>query len=130
MSEVFEHNVGDHEDPLTGPTWIVGFLGAVLLAIVGLGLTALYYNADKRMVDQKIVEQTYPEFENLKAEQLAKLQGPPRKVEVMENDTKVGTVVIPIEDAMRIYAERAAKAQATQPDTRTHASAGASAGSP
>ena len=119
MSEVFEHNPGDHEDPLPGPTWIVGFLGAVLLAIVGLGLTALFFNADSRMVDEKVTDQIYPQFQSVKAEQLARIEGKPRRVEVSENDRNVMTVVIPIDRAMQLYAERASKEQtafaATQP---------------
>lgn len=108
MSDNLEHNPGDHEDPLPGPTWIIGVLGAVLLAVVILGVTALFFNADARVVDQKVVEQPYPQFEALKQEQLARLQGPPRIVEVNENDKVVQSVVIPIELAMQKIAERSA----------------------
>ena len=38
MSDHAEHNPGDHEDPLPGPTWIVTFLGVVLLAVIILGI--------------------------------------------------------------------------------------------
>ena len=98
---------------------IVGFLGAVLLAIVGLGLTALFFNADSRMVDEKVTDQLYPQFQSVKAEQIARIEGKPRRVEVMENDQKMTTVVIPIDRAMELYAKRASQEQsafaATQP---------------
>jgi hypothetical protein len=112
MSEVFEHNIGDHEDPLPGPTWIIGILGVVLLSIIILGVTALFFNADTRMVDEKVTTQGYPQFESLKKEQLDRLAGPPRIVVVKENDKDVETVVIPIDDAMKMVADRSAKAQA------------------
>ena len=50
MHEVYEHNPGDHEDPLPGPTWILGILGSGLLGVVVLGVTALFFNADERMI--------------------------------------------------------------------------------
>jgi hypothetical protein len=120
MSDQFEHNLGDHEDPLPGPTWIIGILGSVLLAVVVLGVTALFFNADARMIDTKVMEQAYPQFETLKEAQLARLQGPPRKVEVVENDKVVETVVIPIEQAMQ---KLVAKASAEQAGA-SHGSAG------
>lgn len=110
MSDHAEHNIGDHEDPLPGPTWIIGVLGTVLLAVVILGVTALFFNADARVVDEKVIEQPYPQLEQMKQAQLAQLQGPPRIVEVNENDRKIETVVIPIELAMRKIAERSASA--------------------
>lgn len=106
MSDNFEHNPGDHEDPLPGPTWIIGILGAVLLGVVILGVTALFFNADSRMVDDKVMTSAYPEYQNLKAEQLAKIEGQPRIVQVNENDRVIDTVVIPIDQAMAKIAER------------------------
>jgi hypothetical protein len=113
MHDVYEHNVGDHEDPLPGPTWILTILGSVLLLVVVLGVTALFFNADERMVDDKTQLATYPQFENLKAEQLARIHGPPRRVEIVENDRVVDTVVIPIEIAMEKIAERAGRSAGT-----------------
>ena len=121
MHDVYEHNPGDHEDPLPGPTWILTILGSVLLGVVVLGVTALFFNADERMVSDKTQAATYPQFESLKEAQLAKLEGQPRKVEVVnESDKVVETVVIPIDLAMQKIAERAATppASGTAP-TRT-----------
>lgn len=107
MSDHAEHNPLDHEDPLPGPTWILGILGVVLLGVVVLGVTALFFNADERMVDEKTAAALYPEFEALKREQLARIDGPYRKVEVVENEQNVEHVIIPIDDAMRKIAQRA-----------------------
>jgi len=119
MSDSFEHNLDDHEDPLPGPTWIVGVLGAVLLSIVILGVTALFFNADTIEIDKKVVTREYPQFNDLKDQQLAQLQGPPRYVKVLENDSPVDTIVIPIDRAMQAYAERAAREQQTSAATST-----------
>ena len=73
MSEVFEHNPGDHEDPLTGPTWIIGFLGAVLLVVIMLGLTALYYSAAYQQEEIKIINPEPQELERLRTQQWAQL---------------------------------------------------------
>jgi hypothetical protein len=109
MEDHGEHNPGDHEDPLPGPTWIISILGTVLMAVVGLGVTALFYNADTRMVDAKVVNADYTHVEQVKQVQLAAIEGPPRKKEVLENEQKVETIIIPIDRAMEIYANRAAK---------------------
>lgn len=107
MSDAYEHNPGDHEDPLPGPTWIIGILGTVLLGVVVLGVTALFFNADARMIERNVLANPYPELDALKAEQAARLAGPPRIVEVNENDRVIETVVIPIEQAMEKIAQRA-----------------------
>lgn len=124
MHESYEHNPGDHDDPLPGPTYILTILGAVLLCVVVLGVTALFFNADERMVLDKTQLATYPQFETLKAEQIAKLEGPARKVEVNENDKVVESVVIPIELAMQKIAERAAQRSSAAPSRDSTASAG------
>jgi hypothetical protein len=108
MSEVYEHNVGDHEDPLPGPTWIIGILGSVLLAVVVLGVTALFFNADTRMIDAKVVDADFPEVDAVKRAQLAAIEGPAHKKEVLEDDQVVTNIVIPIDIAMKEYAEQVA----------------------
>ncbi len=107
MSDSYEHNINDHEDPLPGPTWIIGILGTVLLGVVVLGVTALFFNADARMVEEKVFAARYPELDGLLMAQQAKLEGPPRIVEINENERVIETVVIPIEQAMEKIASGA-----------------------
>jgi hypothetical protein len=111
MEDRGEHNPGDHEDPLPGPTWIIGILGTVLLSICILGITALFFNADTRMVDLKVVDADYPQVETMKSQQLRAIEGPARRKEIIENEQKVETIVIPIDEAMAKYAQRAAQEQ-------------------
>lgn len=110
MSDTFEHNPSDHEDPLPGPTWIVGVLGAVLLTVIMLGLTALYYNADAREEAEKYVERDNAALLELQAQQHAVLQAGPRLREVSELDAQgnarvVQALSIPIDQAMRLVIE-------------------------
>jgi hypothetical protein len=123
MSEVFEHNPSDHEDPLTGPTWIVAFLGAVLLIVITLGLTALFYNAQAQEEHQKLIMRDPMELGNLQARQREQLTGTPRWVEQqidVEGSTPQLTrsLVIPIERAMELVAAEQRQPTATQPRTR------------
>ena len=104
MSEVFEHNPGDHEDPLPGPTWIVALLGGVLLAVIGMGLTALFYNAQTQEEARKVLMRDPAELENLRAAQLARLHAPAH----WEISTDIASgqqqkvLIIPIDDAMKL----------------------------
>jgi hypothetical protein len=116
MSDVFEHNPGDHEDPLTGPTWIIGFIGAVLLVVIMLGLTALYYNASYEEELEKVIQRDPQELENLRTAQLARITASPRYVEqqiVIEGqDPKTDrSLVIPIDRAMELVVQEANRGQ-------------------
>lgn len=109
MSEVFEHNPGDHEDPLPGPTWIIAFLGAVLLVVIMLGLTALFYNAQAAEQDTKLVLRDPEELNKLRAEQMARLNiEKPQRVQELEKpvgqekEQVVEAVEIPIKQAMEM----------------------------
>jgi hypothetical protein len=122
MSEVFEHNLGDHEDPLTGPTWIVGFLGAVLLTVITLGLTALFYNAKRDEEQAKVIHRDPMELLNLQSEQHARIADPPRwvereiRVEGSEKPQVVRTLTIPIDHAMQLVVNE--QGQQTQAPAR------------
>ena len=121
MSEVFEHNLGDHEDPLTGPTWIVAFLGAVLLTVITLGLTALFYNAQAQEQQQKVVLRDPQELENLLTHQREQIMGNPRWVEQQvtvegaEKPQLSRSLVIPISQAMELVVKEQSQARAAQP---------------
>jgi hypothetical protein len=102
MSDSFEHNPGDHEDPLPGPTWIVSLLGAVLLIVIGMGLTALYYNAQHQEDQQKFVTRDPQELIDVRSEQLARLHTDPHYEKSTNVDGKeVTALIIPIDQAMQ-----------------------------
>ncbi len=114
MSDVYEHNPGDHEDPLAGPTWIIGFLGAVLLVVIMLGLTAMVYNAQHEEDKIKLIDRDPEELDHLRNSQLAQITAAPRwveesvKVEGQNEEQIVKSLVIPIDRAMELVVQEQA----------------------
>ncbi len=102
MTEVFEHNPGDHDDPVTGQTWLIGFLGTLVLVAMMLGLTAIYYNAKAREIHKVVVSPERLEVLQLRQEQQALLTGPPRWVTRDDGAETVRALIIPIERAMEL----------------------------
>ena len=104
MTDTYEHNPGDHEDPLPGPTITIGLIGIALLVVSVLGVTTLLYQVTDQEYEKKVVDQRVnigpPELEKLNSEQLARLAGPARRELRPENPAGQESLVIPIEDAM------------------------------
>ena len=113
MTEVYEHNPLDHEDPLPGPTWMVGFIGVVLLVVVVLGITALYYGAKQEDEIVKVVEAEPIELLVMRAQQSEQLHvtrwEEREEVDAEGNPERVRALVIPIDRAMEIVAGEHAK---------------------
>jgi len=55
VTEGFEHNPGDHEDPRAGITWFIGSVGMMMLAVTMLAVWALYYNVKADQVETAVV---------------------------------------------------------------------------
>ncbi len=105
MTDHHEHNIDDHEDPSASSTWLVGFIGAVLLVVTMLGVTALYYNVKAQWVDEKVVKPNIDEPKELRARQEQRLTDPPRWVERDDGGEVTRELVIPLERAMKIVVE-------------------------
>ncbi|MHC5025119.1 MAG: hypothetical protein ACYTGG_14645 [Planctomycetota bacterium] len=103
MTEVYEHNPNDHEDPIAGPTWLVGFIGAVFMLVIVFGLTALYYGAREQEVEAVVIEEDYVEFAELQAAQNSRLEVLQIE-EREEGGERYEALVIPIEQAMELTA--------------------------
>ncbi|HWB19293.1 MAG TPA: hypothetical protein VG711_03255 [Phycisphaerales bacterium] len=109
---MYEHNPGDHEDPVAGPTWIIGFLGAVLMVVITLGVSALYYRERTEQDKVVVVDRNPRELEDLRAAQSARLSAAAHwennstMEEVKEGGktynviTTTKSLIIPIEQAM------------------------------
>ena len=102
-----EHNQGDHEDPLAGPTWTLSIVGIILFLVSMLGVAAVYYEASDTENDRKVLAVPSIEFDQLKADQLVRLNGgmstvlgdlPPERIERRYADED--TLVITIDDAI------------------------------
>lgn len=102
MSQVYEHNPGDHEDPVAGTTWLVGIIFAVAVVISLLGLTALLYDVQREEEEVKIVAPESMALIQLQGEQAHLLQGAPRRVEELVGEDVAVAIVIPLERAMEL----------------------------
>lgn len=113
MSDVYEHNPSDHEDPLPGPTWMIGFIGAVLMVVIVLGITALYYSAKQEEVVVKVVEAEPVELVVLRRQQEEQLHvtrwEEREDVDPSGETVEVRSLVIPIEQAMEAVVEEQGK---------------------
>ncbi len=54
-NEPHTHVSGEAEDPTSGPTWVVGLAGAILTVVVVLGVTAIYYAAERAEAEHKVM---------------------------------------------------------------------------
>ncbi len=105
MTDHHEHNIDDHEDPASSSTWLVGFIGVVLLVVTMLGVTALYYNVKAQQVDEAVVKPDVDEPRNLRRQQERQLTLPARWVERDEGGEVTRELIIPLERAMKIVVE-------------------------
>ena len=102
MTEVYEHNPGDHDDPSPSPTLLVGVVGTLLLVATVMGTTALYYNVKaKEVFDEVIKPERVEPVEHYRPQQ-AFLDGPARWIERDEQGETVRAFIIPIERAMEL----------------------------
>ena len=117
MTEVFEHNPDprDHEDPLTGPSLYVGLVGGLILVVMLLGLTALYYNekTSETQSSKKFVATIPAELEKLRADQKKRLTSPAHREVRDEAGEQITALVIPIEDAMQLVLEELSAREGT-----------------
>ncbi len=105
MTDYHEHNIDDPGDPAASSTWLVGFIGAVLLVVTMLGLTALYYNVKAQRVDETVLKPDINEPKNLRVDQELHLTAPARWVERDEGGEVTRELAIPLERAMKIVVE-------------------------
>lgn len=98
MSEQFEHNPGDHEDPEIGSTWMVGLVGTIVLIVIVLALTAMHYNIEQQQVREKQLERDISTVRMLRQTHREHLE----RWWVDEDADRVG---VPIEHAMELVVE-------------------------
>ena len=108
MSDTYEHNPNDHEDPLAGVTMMVGGLGAIGLVAIMLLLTAIYYNAKTDDVRAKVYMQEREEVRDLYVAQENLLHETGRQPRDVLGEM-VDVNVIPIDQAMDIIVAEAGR---------------------
>ena len=103
MSEVYDHNPEEHDDPSAGPTWLTTVVGVLLLVATVLGTTALYYNVKAGEVEREVIARPFDAIGTMRKNQLARIEGTARKVtRVGENGEMEEAFLIPIDRAMEI----------------------------
>jgi hypothetical protein len=110
MSDVYEHNPGDHEDPLPGPTWTVAIAGTVLFAVTVLGLTAMFWGEISNARETKVVEVAPAQLTDLERTQRERLHAEPHREKRPELEEGEEALVIPIDRAIELYAQEASTA--------------------
>lgn len=106
MSDVYEHNLGDHEDPMSGPTWLVGFVGMIILIVIILAVTAVLKFTVSQVEQQALIELDVAELTAVKQRDFERLHSGPRIVEYVDVDGNVQTrLAIPIDRAIEQLAE-------------------------
>ncbi len=105
MTEVFEHNPDDHEDPRAGLTWLLGSIGILTLVITMLAVWALYYNLKAVEVEAAVVAPARQDVIELRQRQEELLVGPPRWITVDVQGETVRRYVVPIERAMDLIVQ-------------------------
>ncbi len=108
MTEVFEHNPSDHEDPRAGITWFIGAVGTLMLVVTMLAVWALYYNVKAQEVESAVVLPIREDVVDLARRPEALLAGSPRWMDLVDAQGQpVRTYVIPVERAMQIVVQEA-----------------------
>ncbi len=102
MTDQYEHNLDDHEDPAASSTWLIGFIGSVLLIVTMLGITALYYNVKTAQVDTEVVQPDIDDVTDARNRQERHLTDSARWVERDEGGEVVRALAIPIDRAMEL----------------------------
>ena len=98
----------DMEDPLAAPTWVVGIVGGVIFVACVLGVAGLLYDLLDARQQTVVLDATRGRpVDRLNEAQLARLDEPARRELRIDSPDASGSIVIPIEDAMRIVIEEA-----------------------
>ena len=107
MTDQLEHNPGDHEDPLAGPTWLIMIGGAVVFVVVLLVVAAVAYRVMTGRQDAAALAQAPRDLAALKEQQRRRLTDPPRFEKRIDSPEDGNSLVIPIEQAMELMVQEA-----------------------
>ena len=105
MTDAFEHNPDDHEDPRAGITWLLGAIGTLTLVITMLAVWALYYNVARVEYEEVVIAPARQDVIELRQRQEEFLLGAPRWINVDVQGETVRRYVVPIEQAMEVVVQ-------------------------
>ncbi|MBI1386966.1 MAG: hypothetical protein GC154_00780 [bacterium] len=98
------------DDVNTPKVALVGFVSALIVFLIILLTEVFYFNFHNQLFDAKVISQPFAEFDSVKAEQLAQLNG-------YTVDKKNNTAKIPIDDAMKIIVRESISAPSVNSST-------------
>jgi hypothetical protein len=84
-------------DPQAAATYVVGFIGIILMLAVMILTVVLFQNTERREDQEKIYAAKPQELADLQFQQLARIN------ERRMVDPNGGTIAIPIDDAIALY---------------------------
>lgn len=88
---------------------MVSIVGIILLVVIFLGLTALYYNFANSEVAERVIGRATVEVDELNAAQHARIEGSPhwesRQVEGADEGVMDDHLIIPIDRAMQLVVD-------------------------
>ena len=87
---------------------VLGFIGALLVFLLIIGLEVLFYSMERDERERKYIERAPAEFSQLQAQQMARL------TEYRYLDPKKGVVAIPVDRAMELVVEELSKDTGSQ----------------
>ncbi|MCA9290731.1 MAG: hypothetical protein KDA25_06360 [Phycisphaerales bacterium] len=98
MSHDHDHHHDPHdmlEDPEAGSTWFITISSILILFVVVLAVTAVFYTSQTEEVDEVVLDAPLQPLLDLRRAQSALIDGAPRWI-----DQEQKIVAIPITDAM------------------------------
>jgi hypothetical protein len=107
MRDVYDHHPDDHDDPAAAPTWTIGIVSTILFVATVLFVAALYFFVYNAEVDEKYIQQSYDDLEQLYSEQQDRLTAGPH-IELRPENAETEqprSIVIPIDRAMDLVIE-------------------------
>jgi len=113
VSQTYEHNPGDHEDPAPGMTWMMGIIGILILVVIYFGIAAVYRDSDR--LDDADKYQAEAELPVEAVERAAKQQIQTNTWMTVENaeGVKENRWTIPIDRSMELMAQQLRRDRST-----------------
>ncbi len=103
------HESGLTEDPASGPTWVVGMAGVILTVVTVLGVTAIYYAAERAETHHKVMTIRSQEAELRRAADRMELMNEAHWEQWTDADGVLAgerTLVVPMDTARDIVKKR------------------------
>ena len=93
------------DDPEPGSTWFFSLAGIVILVALVVAASVMYFHAETRETDAKVVDQAYARLESSRAAWREQLSSYQRYSWTQADGANVQKIRIPVERAMELVAQ-------------------------